>query len=855
MKKLLILFILISSSCLFAQQYTLTDADVELDENGYITSCSYDFALKEIIIPQTLDGMEVKGIADAQSSSTSQFADQDIESLQLPSSIKYVGNYAFDGNLLDSIILPVGIEYIGEYAFYDNELDSVDLPNTVTFVGRNAFRWNNFGFETFILPVVDNANFIHWISSEGEIFDGGTEVTFKSHVSYFAKITYTLTDDDVIVNNGIIDSVTYNFEHKFIIIPDFLDGQDVTGIADAKLDEFNNAYGLFVDRGLKEVTLPSTIEVIGNHVFLGNQIDSMYFPASIQSIGNYAFFENSLDVTEFESPSNLKSIKRDAFKNNAGLSLDLPTSIYAEFENWVSGDGTYYNQGDNITIGNQAVLAKIVYTLTDEDVSVTDGIIDTCFYDFESKFIVVPQVLDGQTIIGIDDSHSLNPIFQKKGIWEITLPPTIEILGVASFFQNNLNSIELSSLTNLNEIGDYAFYSNSLDSVVIPSNVTTIGENAFAYNTLMDTAYFQENSKINFIGSNAFSMISGYFSIMLPTPIKDGYVFEQWEDGSDNTFNGGETITNLSTSYTAQFSLDPSTSIITVSGSLEFGDIEVDHTDTLTFSIGNEGLAAFSVTDIQLPQGFSANWTTGQVEPSAEQQVEIVFAPTLVKSYSGYINVISDATTGLDSILVSGNGTPALIPMIVLSGTLSFGDVKTDSTKKDTFLIKNSGTAPLVVSDVEAPNGFTPDWTSGTVAVADSQMVIVTFAPTEEKSYDGYIFVNSNKESGNDSIEITGSGIIPDDDPGDDPLDIKIASSTDGIQLLVYPNPVSGLLNVESATKMAQVKIFDLNGKILYGKTLSGKHCTIPVEGLSKGCYFISAKTSDGRSFVKKFIK
>jgi hypothetical protein len=54
---------------------------------------------------------------------------------------------------------------------------------------------------------------------------------------------------------------------------------------------------------------------------------------------------------------------------------------------------------------------------------------------------------------------------------------------------------------------------------------------------------------------------------------------------------------------------------------------------------------------------------------------------------------------------------------------------------------------------------------------------------------------------------------------------------------------------------MAQVKILDLNGKILYGKTLSGKHCTISVEGLSKGCYFISAKTSDGRSFVKKFIK
>lgn len=35
-------------------QYTLKDSDVEMTTDGLIQSCSYDFAIKDIIIPATL---------------------------------------------------------------------------------------------------------------------------------------------------------------------------------------------------------------------------------------------------------------------------------------------------------------------------------------------------------------------------------------------------------------------------------------------------------------------------------------------------------------------------------------------------------------------------------------------------------------------------------------------------------------------------------------------------------------------------------------------------------------------------------------------------------------------------------
>jgi hypothetical protein len=40
------------------------------------------------------------------------------------------------------------------------------------------------------------------------------------------------------------------------------------------------------------------------------------------------------------------------------------------------------------------------YTLTDDDVEVIDGIIQTCSYNFALKDIIIPDTLDGQAIVG-----------------------------------------------------------------------------------------------------------------------------------------------------------------------------------------------------------------------------------------------------------------------------------------------------------------------------------------------------------------------------------------------------------------------------------------------------------------------
>jgi hypothetical protein len=68
---------------------------------------------------------------------------------------------------------------------------------------------------------------------------------------------------------------------------------------------------------------------------------------------------------------------------------------------------------------------------------------------------------------------------------------------------------------------------------------------------------------------------------------------------------------------------------------------------------------------------------------------------------------------------------------------------------------------------------------------------------------------------------------------------------------MVYPNPVSNLLHIESDIKGGQVSIYDLMGK----KVFAGKYQTvIPVDQFTDGMYLLSITTDEGQVINQKFI-
>ena len=85
------------------------------------------------------------------------------------------------------------------------------------------------------------------------------------------------------------------------------------------------------------------------------------------------------------------------------------------------------------------------YTLTDDDVEVTSGIIESCSYDFAIKDIIIPDNLDGQNVIGIGDNY----VFYSKGIASVQLPSTLETIGDWAFGNNSLTSVTFEAESNI----------------------------------------------------------------------------------------------------------------------------------------------------------------------------------------------------------------------------------------------------------------------------------------------------------------------------------------------------------------------------------------------------------------------
>ena len=67
--------------------------------------------------------------------------DEDVESIEIPDGIRYIGNEAFkDCSQLKSVTIPDSVTSIGERAFVDcDSLTSITIPNSVTSIGKGAF--------------------------------------------------------------------------------------------------------------------------------------------------------------------------------------------------------------------------------------------------------------------------------------------------------------------------------------------------------------------------------------------------------------------------------------------------------------------------------------------------------------------------------------------------------------------------------------------------------------------------------------------------------------------------------------------------------------------------------------------
>lgn len=455
----------------------------------------------------------------------------------------YAENLYLNDELLTDIVIPNGTVSIGNYAFnsYD-KLSTVTIPESVTFIGKDAFNMCSGITDVYINDLTK------WCEIE---FDNA-----YANPLYYANNFYV--NNDLITEIVIPDGVTairnfafYNFDNMSdITIPD-----TVTSIG------FSAFYSC---DSLNNITIPDSIVTIDSNAFNDcDALDNVIIPNSITSIGGGAFFGCD-GLTTLSIGSGLTSVGLGAFYNCPNL-----TTVYCNMSK-ISADlfGGLYGYS---YYSNNAALVILGDNVTSIDT-------DAFLYCYELRKIFIPKsVMEiensafknctnlaiveyggsqedwEQVYIGDNNDNLLNAQINYNSLAEDAaltdtdlLTYTINDNGTITITNCYENAVDIDIPAEINgmpvtAINSSAFANRAkLESVTIPSSVTTIGDRTFYGCTGLTEITIPDS--VSSIGDSTFYNCTGLNSITIPASVTsiERYAFYGCSSLTDVYYAGTE---------------------------------------------------------------------------------------------------------------------------------------------------------------------------------------------------------------------------------------------------------------------------------------------------------------------------
>jgi|GEM_PF-2805669 len=134
-----------------------------------------------------------------------------------------------------------------------------------------------------------------------------------------------------------------------------------------------------------------------------------------------------------------------------------------------------------------------------------DGTAAITSYMGTNTDVIIPSALDGLTVTGIGQAA-----FFSDNLTSVVIPNTVTSIGKSAFTNNRLTSLIIPD--SVTTIGDQAFMYNQLTSLAIPDSVTTIGDYAFRINNLTSLTL---SNGLKSIGRAGFEL-NNLTSVILP---------------------------------------------------------------------------------------------------------------------------------------------------------------------------------------------------------------------------------------------------------------------------------------------------------------------------------------------------
>ena len=449
----------------------------------------------------------------------------------LPSSLEYIGDYAFYVQYSSSPYLanfsgniPQHLTHIGSYAFYGctnltvtgNIIDPNDESDTPIIVGSDAFRCGSSYTGATDTKLTIGGDTKGRLQPGSAAFCGRTNITFSG---IFPKKYYDDGDTTDIPSYVFCNCNNVAFTQANLIA------------GNIRSYAFYNCWKI-------NVTDSITAGAIDNYAFYG--CTSMQVSDSItasSNIGNYAFY-GANNITSENGIVCSHYIGAYAFycrdPNNGG---SLKPSIIQINSAWNTGSGT-----TAATIGELAFDSQDLTGLTNiliessEDVNIGPSAFSNT--KFQNTNLTIEHNGNGSLGFFYDQGYSYDfASFYNSGLSGITFVGNIPYINPRTFYRcRNLSSITFSPFTT--HIGESAFSETNLTSITIPSTVNTIDEYAFS---AAHSKSITLNASLTSCGYGAFSCNQSLASVTIGNSVVE--IGDCCFEPMDSVIGGGIPLT------------------------------------------------------------------------------------------------------------------------------------------------------------------------------------------------------------------------------------------------------------------------------------------------------------------------
>jgi hypothetical protein len=298
--------------------------------------------------------------------------------------------------------------------------------------------------------------------------------------------------------------------------------------------------------------------------------------------------------------------------------------------------------------------------------------------------------------------------------------------------------------------------------------------------------------------------------------------------------------------------------------SCEFGLVTQNTPASKTIVLENAGSDAITIVSMVLngtnaDQFMIANSPNGsfQIPVGGIQEVTIQFTPDSEGGKVASISIQNDSENAspVKVISLSGTGTPDPTRTLKVSPTYScdFGAVDQNSSVTKTIILENSGTDEITVSELDITgvdaNRFSvvsPVSPSFTIPAKGSKEIAVQFTPESESSKYATLRIanNSDNEKPLKIILLSGRG-----------QNLTSNYVYDLNELTIYPNPTTGVINLEglSVEKETILSVYNMKGQLITQKVAIEHKAGVDLSQQSPGIYLLVIKNDRTQTF--KIIK